>query len=142
MKTVNNFTDYVTAERVAKNYHAVLSLGWKLSPDCLNPKSRYLFLDFDDVTFESLKYHPDEAPTADHIHQIVNFVRSLEPTDKLLVHCFAGHSRSPAATIIALRERDNLTIYQAKEIIDSYRIPDQYKVEPNDLMLHQYLMIK
>lgn len=39
-------------------------------------------------------------PTIDHADAILQFGRQLPPAAKVLVHCWAGHSRSPAAAFL------------------------------------------
>lgn len=144
MNTVNHYTDFANAEKYAKDYHAVISLGHFL-PEQFREGKRYLFLDFEDVTFDSVESpfrNAENAPTADHIQKLLDFIRSLDFTDKLLVHCFAGYSRSPAAVLIAKCERDGKTFHEAKEELKDARIPDKLVPDPNDIMIHQYLMIK
>lgn len=144
MNTVNHYTDFANAEKYAKDYHAVISLGHYLHEQYREGK-KYLFLNFEDETFNSLAVNPKDvkyAPTEGHIHQITNFIRNLSPTEHLLVHCFAGYSRSSAAVVIAKCERDGKTIHQAREELYDARIPDKLVPKPNDIMLHNYLMIK
>ena len=144
MNTVNHYTDWYNAEKYAKDYDAVISLGRYMPDDCRQGK-KYLFLDFEDVTFDSVESpfrNAEHAPTADHIQKLLDFIRDLSPVDKLLVHCFAGYSRSPAAVLIAKCERNGKTFHEAKEELKDARIPDKLVPDPNDIMLHQYLMIK
>jgi predicted protein tyrosine phosphatase len=142
--TTNHYTDFANAEKYAKDYDAIISLGHYM-PEQYRQGKKYLMLDFEDETFGSIAVNPKDAkyaPTEGHIHQLLKFIRSLAPAERLLVHCFAGYSRSPAAVIIAKCERDGKTIYGAqKEIVDA-RIPDKLVPHPNDIMLHNYLMIK
>jgi predicted protein tyrosine phosphatase len=144
MNTVNHYTDFANAEKYARDYHAIISLGHYLHEQYREGK-QYLFLDFHDETFGSVAANQSNlkyAPTEDHVRKIISFIRSLSPTDKLLVHCFAGYSRSPAAVLIAKCERDGKTFHEAKEELKDARIPDKLVPEPNDIMLHNYLMIK
>jgi predicted protein tyrosine phosphatase len=144
MNTINHYTDFHNAEKVAKDYHAVISLGHFL-PAKFRESQKYLFLDFEDFDFIDLQIDPTNAkfaPNAEHVQQLVDFIHNLSPTDKLLVHCFAGYSRSPAAVVIAKCERDGKTIWKAKEEIREARIPDKLTPDLNEIMLHQYLMIK
>lgn len=144
MNTVNHYTDFANAEKYTKDYDAVISLGHYLRENYREGK-KHLFLNFEDISFRDLDHAPQDisdAPQPDHIQKLLEFIRSLGPTDKLLVHCFAGYSRSPAAVIIAKCERDGKTIWQAKQELYDARIPDKLTPDPNDIMLHQYLMIK
>ena len=102
-------------------------------------------LDFEDETFDSLKINPQDikyGPTESHIQTLLKFIRSLSPDERLLVHCFAGYSRSPAAVIIAKCERDDKTMYGAEKEIYDARIPDKLVPKPNDIMLHNYMLIR
>jgi predicted protein tyrosine phosphatase len=142
--TVNHYTDFANAEKYAKDYDAVISLGHYL-PQKFREGKKYLMLDFDDETFDSIKFNPNgtkNAPNETHIQKLLEFIRSLSPDERLLVHCFAGYSRSPAAVIIAKCERDDKTMYGAEKEIYDARIPDKLVPKPNDIMLHNYLIIK
>jgi len=144
MNTVNHYTDFANAEKYAENYDAIISLGHYM-PEPLRKGKNYLFLDFQDVEFKDIEKNTmdaKDAPTTQHIQKLISFIRSLSPTDKLLVHCFAGYSRSPAAVVIAKCERDGKTIHEAKQELYDARIPDKLVPSPNDIILHQYLMIK
>lgn len=144
MNTINHYTDFANAEKYAHEYDAIISLGHYL-PQQFREGKKYLMLDFEDETFDSLKINPKDAkyaPTESHIQKLLEFIRSLAAHERLLVHCFAGYSRSPAAVIIAKCERDGKTIYGAQKEIADARIPDKLIPHPNDIMLHNYLMIK
>jgi predicted protein tyrosine phosphatase len=142
--TVNHYTDFANAEKYAKDYDAIISLGHYL-PEQYRVGKKYLMLDFEDETFDSIKFNPKDAknaPTTSHIQKLLEFIRSLADNERLLVHCFAGYSRSPAAVIIAKCERDDKTLHGAQKEIYDARIPDKLVPEPNDIMLHNYMMIK
>lgn len=141
--TINHFTDFYNAEKYAKTYDAVVSLGVELDISHRNPDSAYLYLGFDDVEMEEL--HHDIAgtpPSANDIQTLVEFIKQLDSTDALLIHCFAGYSRSSAGVLIAKCERDGKTIKQASEELYDARIPDKLIPKPNNIMIHQYLMTK
>ena len=112
MNTINNYTDFYNAEKYAHEYDAVVSLGHFL-PEEFRQGKKYIFLDFEDETFESIatdKANANRAPRESDVRKLVAFIRGLQPTDKLLIHCFAGYSRSPAAVAIAKCERDGKTL--------------------------------
>lgn len=144
MNTINHYTDFANAEKHAKNYDAVVSLGHFL-PEQFRKGKKYLFLDFEDETFASINIDPTnakQAPKESHIQEFLDFIHKLPATDKLLVHCFAGYSRSPAGVAIAKCERDGKTLDVALQELYDARIPDKLKPHPNDVMLHQYAMIR
>ena len=43
--------------------------------------------------------------TAAHIRQLLDFLRDWHPPDRLLIHCWAGSSRSTAAALVAMAVR-------------------------------------
>jgi predicted protein tyrosine phosphatase len=144
MNTTNHYTDFANAEKYAKDYDVIISLGHYM-PEQYRQGKKYLMLDFEDETFGSIAANPKDAkyaPTEGHIHQLLKFIRSLAPAERLLVHCFAGYSRSPAAVVIAKCERDGKTIHNARQELYDARIPDKLVPHPNDIMLHHYLIIK
>ena len=144
MNTINHYTDFANAEKYAKNYDAVISLGHFL-PEHFRLNKRYLFLDFEDETYASINIDPSNikhAPSESHIRKLLHFIHNLRPTDKLLVHCFAGYSRSPAAVAIAKCERDGKTLDVALNELYDARIPDKLEPIPNDVMINQYTMIR
>jgi len=52
------------------------------------------------LVFEDVNHQLDDnAPTKDHIQQIIDFARA-NPDGKLVVHCWAGQCRSSAAAAI------------------------------------------
>jgi len=142
--TINHYTDFANAEKYAANYDAIISLGHYM-PEKFREGKKYLMLDFEDETFGSIEFNHENlkyAPKDYHIRQIIDFIRALKESDKLLIHCFAGYSRSSAVTIIARCERDKLTFNQALENLMDHRIPDKFQPHPNDVIIHEYLMTK
>jgi hypothetical protein len=70
MNTINHYTDFHNAEKVAKDYHAVISLGHFL-PERFRESQKYLFLDFQDFDFIDLEIDPTNAkfaPNAEPYH--------------------------------------------------------------------------
>lgn len=143
-RTINHYTDFYNAEKFAKDYDAVISLGHHLAEEFRKGK-KYLSLDLEDETFASIQIDPSNiknAPKESHVRQILKFIRELKTDEKLLVHCFAGYSRSPAVVAIAICERDKLTLNNAIAALEDHRIPDKLIPSPNDIIIHEYLMIK
>ncbi|MEW5421522.1 tyrosine phosphatase family protein [Amorphus sp. 3PC139-8] len=78
------------------------------------PEENHLFLGFNDIV------DPMEGmvlPAAYHVDQLVTFVEAWDRSTPLVVHCFAGISRSTAAAFIAAcalqPERDEAEIAKA-----------------------------
>jgi predicted protein tyrosine phosphatase len=76
---------------------------------CLGPESPHPELGFDAGRHLRLTFHDiiDEAegfqpPTKDHVAQIIDFVDDWGQSGKLLIHCFAGISRSTASAFTAM----------------------------------------
>lgn len=59
----------------------------------------------------------DKSPNMLTVEKIVRFARSLNPDDKVLIHCFAGISRSTAAAIIVLYEHEKDVEFIEKSIL-------------------------
>ena len=78
------------------------------------PRGNHLHVGVDDIA-EPMDGHIH--PADEHIVRLIDFVRKWERTTPMVVHCFAGISRSTAAAFIAacaLRpERDESSIAQA-----------------------------
>ena len=149
MRSINHYTDFANAEKLASSYDAVISLGFKLDDSVFGACSKRLFLDFADITLDQVamcggedKVDFADAPKEEHILSIIDFVRKLEPSDKLLVHCVSGYRRSPAGVIIARCERDNISVEQAEAGIAELRVPDKLVPDPNSIMLRLYELIK
>lgn len=74
---------------------------------------RHLFLSMSDIV-EPLEGH--FAPQSDHIHELLDFIQHWDRRQPLLIHCFAGVSRSTAAAFITacalLPERDENELAQ------------------------------
>lgn len=67
-------------------------------PSAIEPEN-HLFLGINDIV------EPADgmiAPALEHVEELVAFVRRWDQTHPLVVHCFAGISRSTAAAFIAL----------------------------------------
>lgn len=74
----------------------------------------HLLLDMDDITFEMEGY---VAPSEQHVEKLIDFVSGWDRTAPLVVHCFAGISRSTAGAFITActlnPSRDEETIARA-----------------------------
>jgi predicted protein tyrosine phosphatase len=75
-----------------------------LDPETVFPElgpsyaGRHLRLQFHDITIPRDNY---TMPQAEHVAELLDFVSACQPTDSILIHCFAGISRSTAAAYIA-----------------------------------------
>jgi predicted protein tyrosine phosphatase len=88
-------------------------VGYVERPDGITPKN-HLWLRFDDICGPLDGYI---MPEEDHVADLLEFVRSWDREAPLVIHCFAGISRSTAsayASVCALNpHRDEASIAQA-----------------------------
>jgi predicted protein tyrosine phosphatase len=104
-------------------------------PDAVAPDN-HLILGMDDIV-EPLDGYV--APAADHVTQLIAFVRSWDRTKPLVVHCFAGISRSTAGAFVAAcalnPQRSELAIAQALREASTTATPNLRIVTLADRML-------
>jgi predicted protein tyrosine phosphatase len=71
----------------------------------------HMKISFDDITEPMDGF---VAPTAEHVEQVLSFVRSWDRAAPLVIHCYAGVSRSTASAFAAAcalnPHRDEMTI--------------------------------
>lgn len=81
--------------------HLVSSINADLLPDtpAMIAPARHLKLDMHDIAVAQPGYSP---PSADHVVELLNFVENWDKQAPMLIHCFAGLSRSTATAFIAL----------------------------------------
>src|SRR6476659_6535735 len=68
-----------------------------LRPQCVAP-DRHLILCMDDIPEPMDGY---VVPCEDHVSQLIDFVRAWDRTAPMVVHCYAGISRSTAGAFVA-----------------------------------------
>jgi len=92
--------------------------------------THHLYVVVDDVSIVT-----DDArhPTTVHLQQVLNFTRDLTDSDRLLVHCKGGHSRSPAMAI-AICIQHGMTYIEAFDHVAAIRSA----LMPNQLLI-QYI---
>lgn len=61
-------------------------------------ESRHLFVAMSDIVLE---IEGEILPADNHVETMLDFVRRWDRTDPMVIHCFAGVSRSTAAAFIA-----------------------------------------
>jgi predicted protein tyrosine phosphatase len=135
---VSSLADMPTIVRAARPSH-VISL---LDPETSIPTpkgvaaERHLRVGVNDICepLEGLT-----CPTAETVEQILRFGRTWEPRDPMLVHCWAGISRSSAAAFILACERcpqaAERTIAEHLRRASSAATPNPRMVELADDML-------
>jgi predicted protein tyrosine phosphatase len=96
----------------------------------------HLLLDMDDINDPIDGY---VAPAEEHVGDLLRFVRAWDRANPLVVHCFAGISRSTAGAFVtacALNpRRDEMTIAQALRVASPTAMPNLRIVSLADRIL-------
>jgi len=110
-------------------------VGLVRRPDAIAPDN-HLILGMDDITEPRDGY---VAPAVEHVTQLITFVRGWDRTMPLVVHCFAGISRSTAGAYVAAcalnPHRSELAIAQALRVASLTATPNLRIVSLADRML-------
>ena len=61
-------------------------------------EANHLMISMDDITAEAAGFN---APNEGHVQQVLDFVRHWDRTTPMVVHCYAGISRSTASAFVA-----------------------------------------
>ena len=106
-------------------------------PDTIAP-ANHLVLGMDDIT-EPL--HGYIAPADDHVTKLIAFVRRWNLRNPLVIHCYAGISRSTAGAFLAAcalnPQRDELLIAQALRRASATAAPNLRIVSLADRVLER-----
>ena len=98
---------------------------------------RHLLLGMNDITFAGTGNLV--APQEMHVQDIVDFARSWDRQAPLLVHCWMGVSRSPAAALIAALavqpDEDDMQLAVRLRTASAYATPKSRLIEIGDHML-------
>ncbi|OLP58580.1 protein tyrosine phosphatase [Xaviernesmea oryzae] len=104
-------------------------------PACIPPE-RHLTLAMNDIVKPT---GPLIAPDEEHIKAILAFAQNWERTAPLLVHCWMGVSRSPAAALlIALAlepDQDDDTLVDRLRAASRFATPNMRLIEIGDALL-------
>ncbi len=99
--------------------------------------SRHLLLGMNDINFAGNAALV--APGEDHVQEIVGFARQWDRSAPLLVHCWMGVSRSPAAAAIAALavepDQDDMELARRLRAASAYVTPNSRLIEIGDSML-------
>lgn len=85
------------------------------------------------LSFEDYEREHADAPKPSDVRAVMDFAQTLTDADRLLVHCFAGVSRSSACAFVVLRVRGSTPEQAHAELL---RV--QPKADPNTLVLHYF----
>ncbi|MGV8939537.1 MAG: tyrosine phosphatase family protein [Allorhizobium sp.] len=98
---------------------------------------RHLTLGLNDISFDSKG--PLVAPQDAHVRQIIDFSRDWDRSAPLLIHCWMGVSRSPAAALISilavLPEQDDFELAARLRTASPQATPNARLIEIADRML-------
>ena len=113
----------------ARTLVTLLSPGTEVErPIHISPE-RHLYLAVSDIV-EPLPGHV--LPDATHLDELLRFIRAWDRSAPMLIHCFAGVSRSTAAAYIAAcalaPERDELAIARALRAASPTASPNTHLV--------------
>jgi predicted protein tyrosine phosphatase len=99
-------------------------------------RARHLRLGVNDIVDT---YGGDHPPTMGHVEELLAFARQWPADDPILVHCWAGVSRSMAATYVILCDRlgRGSELYAARAIRSRapHAYPNALLVQHGDAML-------
>jgi predicted protein tyrosine phosphatase len=100
---------------------------------------RHLKLTMNDITFAGTGGLI--APQETHVAQIIEFARTWDQASPLIVHCWMGVSRSPAAAMIASLavepDDDDDALAQRLRAASPFATPNMRLVEIGDAMLQR-----
>jgi predicted protein tyrosine phosphatase len=123
-------------ETGARSMVTLLQSGTALTRPAAIKLDRHLFLSLADIV-EPMDGHI--LPDADHVQRLLDFVRGWDREAPMLIHCFAGVSRSTAAAFIAAcalsPEREELKIAQAIRAASPTATPNARLVSLADAIL-------
>ena len=100
-------------------------------------RERHLLLGVNDITFAGTG--DLVAPQETHVEQIIDFAREWDQSAPLIVHCWMGVSRSPAAAVIAALaldpEQDEFELAGRLRNASPYATPTSRLIEIGDRRL-------
>lgn len=99
--------------------------------------ARHLKLGMNDITFAGTG--DLIAPQESHVLQIIDFARTWDQSSPLLIHCWMGVSRSPAAALIAALavhpRQDDVDLTERLRLASPFATPNARLVEIADDVL-------
>lgn len=121
----------------AREMVSLLAAGQDFHRPAVISADRHLLLGLNDITFAGTGdlIAPGEA----HVAGIIDFARSWDRSAPLLIHCWMGVSRSPAAALIASLavhpEEDDAALASRLRTASPYATPNARLIEIADSML-------
>ncbi|APO74117.1 tyrosine phosphatase family protein [Rhizobium etli 8C-3] len=100
---------------------------------------RHLLLYMNDIAFKGTGKLV--APEEEHVRRLIDFAAAWDQRSPLLIHCWMGVSRSPAAALIAALslapEQDEMALAKRLRIASPYATPNARIVEIGDVLLRR-----
>ena len=81
----------------ARSMVTLINVGTPVTRPACIPADRHLFIGMSDIAQPLLGH---VAPDVEHVETLLSFVRAWDRQEPLLVHCWAGVSRSTAAAFV------------------------------------------
>ncbi|KQV63909.1 tyrosine phosphatase family protein [Rhizobium sp. Root1220] len=98
---------------------------------------RHLLLNMNDIVFKGTGNLV--APDDNHVRQIIDFARAWDQSAPLLIHCWMGVSRSPAAAMIAalslFPDQDDTALARRLRAVSPFATPNARLVQIGDDVL-------
>ena len=105
-------------------------------PGLISPE-RHLTLKMNDIAFAGTG--DLVAPAEEHVAQLIEFVRRWDQSSPIVIHCWMGVSRSPAAAVIASLavdpEEDDVSLAQRLRAAAPHATPNPRLIEFGDRLL-------
>ncbi len=120
---------------------SLLAKGQAFHRPAVISASRHLVLGLNDITFGGTGKKAGDliAPQEEHVAEVIGFARNWDRAAPLLVHCWMGVSRSPAAAAIAALaiepDQDDHALAQRLRAASPYATPNSRLIEIGDHLL-------
>lgn len=123
----------------AREMVSLLAAGQDFHRPAVISADRHLLLGMNDITFAGTG--DLVAPGEAHVAGIIDFARSWDRSAPLLIHCWMGVSRSPAAALIASLavhpEEEDAALATRLRAASPYATPNARLIEIADSMLER-----
>ncbi|MDE2365166.1 MAG: dual specificity protein phosphatase family protein [Hyphomicrobiales bacterium] len=130
--------DEIATASNARSLVTLINVGTPVARPACIAADRHLFISMSDVT-TPMQGHI--APAQDHVAALLDFVRAWDRAHPVLIHCWAGVSRSTAAAFVAAcalaPQRDEAEIAEAIRAASPTATPNARFVAVADDMLRR-----
>ncbi|MBB4185077.1 putative protein tyrosine phosphatase [Sinorhizobium terangae] len=113
---------------------SLLAKGQDFHRPAVIDRAKHLSIGVNDISFAGTG--DLIAPQEEHVRRIIDFARNWDRTRPLLIHCWMGVSRSPAAALIAALavepDQDDAALAARLRHVSPYATPNPRLVEIGD----------